>query len=114
MSTPPREMQEGALPAATASTIRSRIELHITGMTCASCAVRIEKKLNKLDGVEATVNYATEKAAVTAPAGYDARILIGEIEKAGYAAGPPSRARERCRDQAARATPDAPELTSLR
>lgn len=114
MSTPPREMHEGALPAATASTIHSRIELHITGMTCASCAARIEKKLNKLDGVEATVNYATEKAAVTAPAGYDARILIGEIEKAGYAAAPPSRARERGRDQAARVTLDAPELTSLR
>ncbi|MGL1287712.1 cation transporter, partial [Vibrio parahaemolyticus] len=39
------------------------------GMTCASCAMRIEKKLNKLDGVAATVNYATEKAKVTIPAG---------------------------------------------
>ena len=38
-------------------------------MTCASCAMRIEKKLNKLDGVTATVNYATEKAQVTAPTG---------------------------------------------
>ncbi|MFA5606636.1 MAG: cation transporter, partial [Leucobacter sp.] len=41
------------------------IELEIGGMTCASCANRVEKKLNKLDGVEATVNYATEKARVT-------------------------------------------------
>ena len=40
-------------------------------MTCASCAMRIEKKLNKLDGVVATVNYATEKAKVTVPDGYD-------------------------------------------
>ncbi len=41
-----------------------QIELAIGGMTCASCAARIEKKLNKLDGVTATVNYATEKASV--------------------------------------------------
>ena len=47
------------------------IELQIGGMTCASCAMRIEKKLNKLDGVQATVNYATEKAQVTAPADLD-------------------------------------------
>lgn len=45
----------------------SRIELEIGGMTCASCANRIEKKLNRLDGVTASVNYATEKATVTAP-----------------------------------------------
>ena len=42
-----------------------RIELDIAGMTCASCAARIEKKLNRHDGVTATVNYATEKATVT-------------------------------------------------
>ena len=41
------------------------VELTIGGMTCASCAARVERKLNKLDGVEATVNYATEKARVT-------------------------------------------------
>ncbi len=86
MSTPPQQINEGTHPDHTAPTRPPRIELEITGMTCASCAARIEKKLNKLDGVAATVNYATEKAAVTAPAGYDPRILIGEIEKAGYAA----------------------------
>ena len=43
------------------------IELAIGGMTCASCAARIEKKLNRMDGVEATVNYATEKATVASP-----------------------------------------------
>jgi Cu+-exporting ATPase len=45
------------------------VTLEITGMTCASCAMRIEKKLNKLEGVSASVNYATEKAAVRIPAG---------------------------------------------
>lgn len=49
-------------------------------MTCASCANRIERKLNKLDGVAATVNYATEKATVTVPDGYDPALLIAEVE----------------------------------
>ena len=71
-------------PAAGAS-----YELDITGMTCASCANRIERKLNKLDGVEATVNYATEKAKVTAPAGLDPEVLIGTVKDAGYDAALP-------------------------
>src|SRR5699024_3496811 len=52
------------------------IELEIGGMTCASCANRIERKLNKLDGVAASVNSATEKAKVTAPEGYDPQLLV--------------------------------------
>lgn len=64
----------------------SSYELEIGGMTCSSCAMRIEKKLNKLDGIEASVNYATEKARVTAPAGYDPALLIAEVEKTGYTA----------------------------
>ncbi|MGO3679682.1 MAG: cation transporter, partial [Microbacteriaceae bacterium] len=64
-------------------------ELEIGGMTCASCANRIERKLNKLDGVEATVNYATEKARVTVPAGYDPGLLVAEVEKTGYTAALP-------------------------
>ncbi|WP_019200638.1 heavy metal translocating P-type ATPase [Tsukamurella sp. 1534] len=64
------------------------IELDIGGMTCASCANRIERRLNKLDGVVATVNYATERAKVTAPAGYDAAALVSEVEKTGYTATP--------------------------
>ena len=64
----------------------ARIELEIGGMTCASCAVRIEKRLNRIDGVEASVNYATEKAIVSAPAGVDAEALIAEVEKTGYSA----------------------------
>ena len=66
------------------------VELQIGGMTCASCANRIEKKLNKLDGVEASVNYATEKASVTAPEGYDPGLLIAEVEKTGYTAELPT------------------------
>ncbi|MBO3746059.1 copper-translocating P-type ATPase [Streptosporangiaceae bacterium NEAU-GS5] len=62
------------------------IELAIGGMTCASCANRIERKLNRLDGVSATVNYATEKATVVVPSGVDLKLLVTEVEKAGYTA----------------------------
>lgn len=66
------------------------VDLDIGGMTCASCAMRIEKKLNRLDGVSATVNYATEKAKVTAPAGYDLGAIVAEVEKTGYTATLPA------------------------
>ncbi|WP_327585191.1 heavy metal translocating P-type ATPase [Nonomuraea sp. NBC_00507] len=66
------------------------VELSIGGMTCASCANRIERKLNKLDGVTATVNYATEKAKVTFPESVDAQQLIAEVEKVGYTAALPA------------------------
>ncbi|MCW2879773.1 MAG: copA, partial [Sphaerisporangium sp.] len=62
------------------------VELSIGGMTCASCANRIERKLNKMDGVTATVNYATEKAKVTFTHGIDPQDLIAEVAKAGYTA----------------------------
>ena len=55
------------------------IELQIGGMTCASCAMRIEKKLNRLDGVQASVNYATDKAHVSAPADLDPQTLVAEV-----------------------------------
>ncbi|MGQ7297981.1 heavy metal translocating P-type ATPase [Quadrisphaera sp. KR29] len=64
----------------------STLALQIQGMTCASCAMRIERKLNKLDGVNATVNYATEKAQVSIPKGFDPAVLITEVSKAGYTA----------------------------
>lgn len=70
------------------------VELDVQGMTCASCAARIQKKLNKLDGVQASVNYATEKAHVVAPEGTDVETLISTVEAAGYGASLP--------------TPDAP------
>jgi Cu+-exporting ATPase len=63
---------------------QSEIELVIGGMTCASCANRVERKLNKLDGVTASVNYATEKARVRAPAELDPAVLVAQVEAAGY------------------------------
>ena len=65
------------------------VELSIGGMTCASCAARIEKKLNKLDGVTATVNFATEKAAVTFPGTVTPEDLIAVVERTGYTAALP-------------------------
>ena len=62
------------------------LELSISGMTCASCANRIERKLNKLEGVTATVNYATEKAKVVYPAGMSTDELVATVEAAGYSA----------------------------
>lgn len=89
------------------------VDLEIGGMTCASCAMRIEKKLNRLEGVSATVNYATEKAKVSAPAGYDVSALIAEVEKTGYTAVLPAPPKPRAivdeRDE-----PQDPELLSLR
>ena len=67
-----------------------RIELAIGGMTCASCAMRIEKRLNKIDGVRATVNYATEKAAVVYESAVSTDDLIAAVERAGYTATPPA------------------------
>ena len=64
----------------------STVELVIGGMTCASCATRIEKKLNKLDGVTATVNYATEKARVSFPEGVTTDELVETVERTGYTA----------------------------
>src|SRR4051794_26025100 len=66
------------------------IELPITGMTCASCASRIERRLNKLEGVSASVNYATEVATVDYdPAALAPEQLIGAVEAAGYGASLP-------------------------
>ncbi|UAK34100.1 heavy metal translocating P-type ATPase [Nocardia asteroides] len=67
-----------------------QVELVIGGMTCASCAARIEKKLNKLDGVTATVNYATEKARVEVTGDVSPDELIATVEQAGYTAALPA------------------------
>ncbi|HZE40773.1 MAG TPA: heavy metal translocating P-type ATPase [Stackebrandtia sp.] len=67
------------------------IELDIGGMTCASCANRVEKKLNRMDGVTATVNFATEKATATVGDGIAADALIAVVEKTGYTAAPARR-----------------------
>ena len=84
------------------------VDLSIEGMTCASCAMRIEKKLNKLPGVQATVNYATEKAHVLLPPDISVDDAIAVVEATGYHARPP---------QAAPAGADDdgdPELAALR
>ncbi|QMU98633.1 copper-translocating P-type ATPase [Microbacterium esteraromaticum] len=83
-------------------------------MTCASCAMRIEKKLNRLDGVSATVNYATEKAQVVVDGPVDTAALIAEVENAGYSAtlpAPPATASE---DRTEHDDGEGPELRSLR
>jgi P-type Cu+ transporter len=66
------------------------IELDVQGMTCASCAARIEKKLNRIEGVNASVNYATEKATAHVGSGTTAQTLIDTIEKTGYQATLPA------------------------
>jgi P-type Cu+ transporter len=66
------------------------IELDVQGMTCASCAARVEKKLNRLEGVNATVNYATEKATVHVGGGTTTQTLIETIENTGYGATLPT------------------------
>jgi Cu+-exporting ATPase len=71
-------------PAATDA--RTGVELAISGMTCGSCAARVERRLNGLADVRATVNYATERASVLLPAGMSVPTLIAEVERAGYGA----------------------------
>src|SRR3712207_3328476 len=66
-----------------------QVELLIGGMTCASCAARVEKKLNRMDGVTATVNYATEKARVSFGGDVTIEDLIATVEKTGYTAALP-------------------------
>src|SRR5215470_3405217 len=76
-----------ASTAATPATAPARVELAVGGMTCASCAARVEKKLNRLDGVSASVNFATETAAVSYdPATVSAADLVATVEATGYTA----------------------------
>ncbi|MFF0338117.1 heavy metal translocating P-type ATPase [Kribbella sp. NPDC004875] len=75
------------------------VELIIGGMTCASCAARVEKKLNRMDGVVATVNYATEKAKVTYPEDVSTDDLVATVEKTGYTASLPTPAVEQSAEE---------------
>jgi Cu+-exporting ATPase len=78
---------------ATMRTEAEKLELDVKGMTCASCANRVERKLNEIDGVKATVNFATERAAVSfAPGAVDTGELLGAVESAGYEAALPAAA----------------------
>ncbi|MFF3741372.1 heavy metal translocating P-type ATPase [Streptomyces sp. NPDC002566] len=90
----------------------TEVELLIGGMTCASCAARVEKKLNRMDGVTATVNYATEKAKISYPAGIEVADLIATVVKTGYTAeepAPPAPDPEQAEE-----APADPELAALR
>ncbi|EPD63912.1 heavy metal translocating P-type ATPase [Streptomyces sp. HGB0020] len=89
----------------------SEVELVIGGMTCASCAARIEKKLNRMDGVEATVNYATEKAKVAFRDGIAVADLIATVEATGYTAQEPA---SPAPESDVEETPEPEELRLLR
>ena len=80
-----------------------QIEIRVGGMTCASCAARIEKKLNKIDGVSASVNYATEKASVAYVGDVSTDQLVATVEQAGYTAEVP----RQCSPDMAAAVPGA-------
>src|SRR5581483_2455457 len=73
---------------------RKEVVLDLGGMTCASCAARIERKLNRLEGVEATVNFATEQATVRCDPSVSLDALVGAVESAGYDARPARPAHE--------------------
>ncbi|MGW1615998.1 heavy metal translocating P-type ATPase [Streptomyces sp. NPDC002285] len=96
-------------PGAPATAAPSEVELLIGGMTCASCAARVEKKLNRMDGVTATVNYATEKAKVSFPAGIQVADLIATVHRTGYTAEEPAPP-----EPAPEESPEDPELTGYR
>ncbi|MFF4008247.1 heavy metal translocating P-type ATPase [Streptomyces sp. NPDC001717] len=89
------------------------VELSIGGMTCASCAARIEKKLNRMDGVEATVNFATEKAKVSYRGDVRVADLIATVVKTGYTAEEPPPP-EPLPEQEETEVPRDPELAALR
>jgi Cu+-exporting ATPase len=94
----------------------TEVELIIGGMTCASCAARVEKKLNRMDGVSATVNYATEKARITCPASVGVADLIATVVKTGYTAEEPAPppAAEPAENAEGPREADDPELSVLR
>ncbi|MEV5797142.1 heavy metal translocating P-type ATPase [Streptomyces collinus] len=91
----------------------SEVELLIGGMTCASCAARVEKKLNRMDGVSATVNYATEKAKVSYTEGVAVADLIATVVRTGYTAEEPAPPRPEPAAEEEPAERD-PELAALR
>ncbi|MFJ1968583.1 heavy metal translocating P-type ATPase [Streptomyces sp. NPDC087903] len=97
----------------TTNSAGAEVELAIGGMTCASCAARIEKKLNRMDGVTATVNYATEKAKIGYGGEVSVHDLIATVEATGYTAREPEPVRVRPRNEDERAAADD-ELRPLR
>jgi P-type Cu+ transporter len=116
-----REGAPGSASGSAAAAVKTAgtldVELLIGGMTCASCAARVEKKLNRMDGVTATVNYATEKAKVTYPAGVQVADLIATVVRTGYTAEepPPPEPPRPPEEEATTAEQETdPELAALR
>ena len=104
----------GAGPSTSIPDARNVLELEIGGMTCASCAARIEKKLNRMPGVEASVNYATERARVSLPEGTDVAAAIATVEATGYTAVLPAPPQQRSTAGDDVAPPVDHEMVSLR
>ena len=90
------------------------IELSVRGMTCAACAARVEKKLSAMAGITAAVNFATERALVTAPPSVSAQHLIEAVQQAGYDAELAGLAAAEERETAVSARPDALRVAYLR
>jgi len=90
------------------------VELSIRGMTCAACAARVEKKLGLIDNVVASVNFATEKAIVTAPLSISVERLVAAVEQAGYGAQVARAQSAEDNDTAVEASPEADRVTYLR
>ncbi|WP_371615950.1 heavy metal translocating P-type ATPase [Streptomyces sp. NBC_00454] len=112
-------VHDGPIAVAQAATAAAEVELTIGGMTCASCAARIEKKLNRMDGVTASVNYATEKAKVSYGEGVAVADLIATVVKTGYTAEEPPPPEPEPEPQAGGVeepgeAPRDPELAALR
>ena len=101
-------MTDTTTPAATT------VSLDIGGMTCASCAARITKRLNKLDGVDASVNYATEQATVTLPDSVTVDDVVAQVEAIGYTAKLPTAPQPAVDDPSAEEDSADPELLALR
>jgi Cu+-exporting ATPase len=108
-------MSSAAVTGEASSALRE-VDLSVRGMTCAACAARVEKKLNAIGSVSATVNFATERATVTAPPSVPVQALIEAVERAGYGAdvvdrGPGS---DFAAGEAMGGAPDADRVTYLR
>src|SRR5271165_888971 len=106
-------MTSAAVPGVVSAPELRDVELSIRGMTCAACAARVEKKLGAMSGVAASVNFATEKATVTAPSSVSVDQLIESVEQAGYGAELARRLAE-SQDAAGGDSPDADRVAYLR
>src|SRR5947207_2885219 len=109
----PMRTATGDRAAAAAADSGRCVELQIGGMTCASCAARIEKKLSKLDGVTATVNFATETARVHFPATISPDELAAAVEQAGYTAALPAPVQPGAAGPAGESPAGEPDETAL-